>query len=682
MNSKFNFIIKCLAFFNIFFVLFLISSISPKYLAAKSKSSLKPTKSFHRSIIKENFFSITSFTKRKNLRTSRKVPLNSRNLIAIWKNLTPASKCKNIPYFMEEVLSYEQAHGSKRKQFIDLLRSEFVGNDTHCLFLVHAWVLENKAEIQDSDIFHKLRYLYPFIEPEKESFRQDILNFYATILQARFKLKEINYTRLEKYCIHIQAESICNLIQFQNYVDSLIKQILTKSQGGVSKKDYEFIHRKIKKLLRKPIHDPNIKEKSSKKTQEKYRSIPFYYALAPKLSYQLYLLHLPLVATSIAKEQILYLKVHHSSIKSLEKNIPFYLVASNQYSEALQFVKDKKIKDMPHATLLDWSILGQDYKGVLHILKKSREEFDTNYAIMNIWLSCTTTGKVEKKVLKYLTLALKLNSRNSTSRVNYEGIKQASNFLLKMGGKYIYRAKRKSNEKLAYLGYCLQARAVQSILSFNPIRAGKIAENIMYIAQENEWLFLEYQATLLYGWAMLMQKKTYPARISFVKANSIPNKEISDLVFPYSRMLGLINIYNLKKSYTRAGRIMEAIYKKKNHDIENHSIAFLQYWLPHVAFQEKSYFNQLVFYANKTGTRGQKLLNNYKDINRRAKNQVYFESFADFFNNVQQDYRDTKFLYNRLYIREHWQKYEKKLAKTRHKSQALYPILLLPPLTK
>ncbi|MBE7437923.1 MAG: hypothetical protein HS115_05640 [Spirochaetales bacterium] len=285
----------------------------------------------------------------------------------------------------------------------------------------------------------------------------------------------------------------------------------------------------------------------------------FFRLQARRICDELYRSGLPLEAALLADR--LTHGEDHFDMKELQRQIPVYLAGSGDFSSAARFAA----RTHPQSTLLDlvrldWLILAGEYNEALNLIAARGPEKLIRTGYVDYWTRFPVSAEGNR--LKAAML-LYLNGQARDAAVALEKIKD-------------FKGKTPEGEPEAMFA---RLRLVQMIMRDNPALAQKIAEDISYEAQEHGWDILEYQATVLDGWARYFQKEYYKAIINFQKSQGIVKGEKRRLISDYSRLLG---IFAARRAMAPAGNHRPQI-ASLNAFLQRHpyheSIYILRDWL-------------------------------------------------------------------------------------------------------
>ena len=244
--------------------------------------------------------------------------------------------------------------------------------------------------------------------------------------------------------------------------------------------------------------------------------------LAGHVPEHLFALGLPLEAALLAD------RLAEGENNALRRQVSYYLTAAGDFQAARSYssVYPHQSRAMQLNAELDWLTLSGNYRGAIRlILKESPDHFApqsmTRHA--DYW----TEFRMRPEVVRLrLALLLFLAGDKRKAVTALEGLREFSG-----------TAYRGEPEK-----HLARLRLAQIVLKENPELAQKIAEDITYLAQEKDWRILEYQATLLDGWANYYLKNNYRALICFTKAGGILQGENRQYATQYSHLMGTLAV--------------------------------------------------------------------------------------------------------------------------------------------
>lgn len=245
----------------------------------------------------------------------------------------------------------------------------------------------------------------------------------------------------------------------------------------------------------------------------------FFHKLGGDTPARLARLRMPLEA-AILQERMIQ-NIDEPWANELRARIPFYLAAAGDFASALRYTDTRQAVrrlDLRMARL-DWMVLSGRYKPAIEMLT---ELIETNVDLSALQGKDPWTGFSYSKEGLRLRLAMVLHLAGDSARAA-----RALEMLKDSTGK------TDAGEPIALYS---RIRLAQILLKDRPELAHKLAEDVMYEAQAQNWPLLEYQATVLDGWALVLSKQYFPAVVNFTKAQGILPNAPSE----YSRMLGLM----------------------------------------------------------------------------------------------------------------------------------------------
>lgn len=245
----------------------------------------------------------------------------------------------------------------------------------------------------------------------------------------------------------------------------------------------------------------------------------FFHRLGMQVPERLARLRMPLEA-AILQERML-LGIDEPWANELRARIPFYLAAAGDFASALRYTDSRQAMrrlDLRMARL-DWMILSGRYKPAVEMLT---ELIEGNVDLSGLSGKDPWTGFSYSREGLRLRLAMVLHLAGDSARAA-----RALEMLNNSTGK------TDAGEPIALYA---KIRLAQILLKDRPELAHKLAEDVMYEAQAQNWPLLEYQATVLDGWALVLAKQYFPAVVNFTKAQGILPNPPSE----YSRLLGMM----------------------------------------------------------------------------------------------------------------------------------------------
>lgn len=360
------------------------------------------------------------------------------------------------------------------------------------------------------------------------------------------------YSDLLLSCNMNHMQSACNLAQ-------LVREVNRVSlAGNVGERDYQKILELMKPYLsRRQIRPPFMTYGG--------RHIPD----------RLVSLGLPLEA-AIFTERVVY-NDETELAGRMRFRIPLYLAAAADFRSAVRYSNRYHPSEMPEIlnARLDWMILSQNYRGAIDLLSHhgpvnltgSRMAGMTDY-----W-----TGFSYSPGVASIKLALLLYLAGDE-----KGALGVLDKLADIPG---------NDDRGAPYKHSVRLRMAQVLLLSNTDLAQKIAEDISYISQEKGWVELEYQATVMDGWARYYQKNYYKSLVNFIKARGIyySIKE-RDHISPYSRLLGFLSVKRKMNAMGDYSAVIEGIEKLLSREPYNRAIYTILKWAP--AHADNDYFRE------------------------------------------------------------------------------------------
>ncbi|MCB1170063.1 MAG: hypothetical protein KDK25_07005 [Leptospiraceae bacterium] len=257
------------------------------------------------------------------------------------------------------------------------------------------------------------------------------------------------------------------------------------------------------------------------------RFIPFFGYLASPLPELLGRMGLPLEAAILAAGMV----KSQPDRQDLKKEVARYLTMAGDYRSALKYEEKASSGKTDLATTLkhlDWLILGGDYGGATELILKQTPDRLGSQKGRDVWVGLPRNGDVMRIRLAGL--------------VFLEGDK-------KRAGQLLHDFVKKDTESKRAETLVARLRIAQMLLGSEPELAHKIAEDVTYIAQARGLEVIEYQATVLDGWALFFLNKNYNAMINFIKARGILTGKNRTLTPDFSREAGM---YFLKRRMSQA----------------------------------------------------------------------------------------------------------------------------------
>ncbi len=256
------------------------------------------------------------------------------------------------------------------------------------------------------------------------------------------------------------------------------------------------------------------------------RYIPFFSILARPMPELLTRLGLPLEAGILAAG----MARSDSSDTALKQSVPRYLTMAGDYKSALRYdeqIQSGKTTLTNTLKRLDWLILAGEYEAASNLILKEKPDQLGSQKGRDVWVGLGRNGDVMRIRLAAL--------------VFLQGDK-------KRAGQLLHDFSKKDPESKRAETLVARLRIAQMVLSTNAELAHKIAEDVTYISQARGLEVIEYQATVLDGWALFFLNKNYNAMINFIKARGILTGENRTLTPDFSRQAGM---YFLQRRMSR-----------------------------------------------------------------------------------------------------------------------------------
>lgn len=256
---------------------------------------------------------------------------------------------------------------------------------------------------------------------------------------------------------------------------------------------------------------------------------PFYVALGAGLPERLYAIGLPLEGAILAERMTsAQRKQPTARERQIRGRIPYYLASAADFDSALRFADRISGDGVLTNARLDWMILAGRYNEALNYITKTGAARLTNrnYAGDRDYWSGFSTSRQELQLRSAMLLYLAGD------------VKKAAAALERLTD---MRGRTSTNEPA---GQYARLRLAQILLRENPKLAHKLAEDVTYIAQANEWHVLEYRATVIDGWAYIYMNQPYRGVINFIKARGILPAHLKQHGAEYTRLLGLLTARN------------------------------------------------------------------------------------------------------------------------------------------
>jgi len=293
------------------------------------------------------------------------------------------------------------------------------------------------------------------------------------------------------------------------------------------------------------------------------RNPPFYLETAFHIPEQLYRMGFSLEAGILAGEMIRFRSTRRAYL--LGSDIPFYLSTAGDFQTAAGIAKRNSRFKLPGYKnyLIDWMLFGGDYDGAA----KEISETEPEVLVAGFYRGATPYWMdLPPAIAMQMKLALALHLAGDSKKAI-----EALEILAESG------EKNRHGEPIKYYA---RLRLSQILMEANPILAQKIAEDVSYIAQEKDWAYLEYHATILDGWAQYFKKGYFYAVVSFIKAGGILPVAKRSAVDDTIRLLGLLAAYNKMNPRMNQNRLIHKIHSAIRKKPYNEAVSFIKYWSP------------------------------------------------------------------------------------------------------
>jgi len=292
---------------------------------------------------------------------------------------------------------------------------------------------------------------------------------------------------------------------------------------------------------------------------------PFYERLGSGLPERLNRLRLPLEA-AIFQERMLR-GVDSAFADESRAKIPFYLSIAGDFASALRYTETRTgLRNLDfRMARIDWMILSGRYKDAVDVLT---ELIEGNVDLSTLVGKDPWTGFQYSREGLRLRLAMVLHLAGDSSRAA-----RALDMLKESHGR------TDLGEPIAEYS---KIRLAQILLKDRPELAHKIAEDVTYDAQAQNWVQLEYLATILDVWALYYSKQYFPAVVNFTKAGGI----MANAPAEYSRLLGLMVSQNALAPASPQGMIVARLKQILTARPYHRAIYTIRDWTPEDAGQD------------------------------------------------------------------------------------------------
>lgn len=348
-----------------------------------------------------------------------------------------------------------------------------------------------------------------------------ILDFQIAMLRAAIQGK----VAPSAGCMQI-SRSLCDWIEFASFAEKV------SSQKTIDDQDL----RKIEQMSSPFVFEDQV--------------IPFQYFAATNLPRQLAGLGFPLEAAIIARR--ISASSTESAARQLNNEIPAYLAMAGDYRTAISFAartNPDRFEERAHLYFLN-----REYDEAAKLLTNIKPE---------------TVATEQRDPWTGLMASEGLWKSRLASAILLAGDKK------KAGALFQKISSPKTEE-----GSLARLRMAQVILDENPKLAQTIAEDVSYIAQANDWWILEYQATVLDGWALYRLGKYYHAVINFTKAAGILKGQDKQYTDDLSRQFGMMMANRAMRPGANYNAYIDRILLGFMSRKEDSPYWFLTAWLP------------------------------------------------------------------------------------------------------
>lgn len=453
------------------------------------------------------------------------VVLEGDRLTQEWSRLDTDERRMLLPYLLE----YGEQVRGERSRIQELLRGS--GDP-----LIHTYSLIVAAMFKVEGANRRRIALRGLQNRSRAPHHRRLVDFYM-LLEAGRAGTRIPFENWRSICGVPGHGSLCTLNLFGGGVERLA------ASSRLSSADLNEILQLGRPLLApRPIHPP------------------FFTILAASLPDQLFSLGLPLEAAILAD------RIAEPGDGTLLRKVPRFLSGAADFHSALRYLA----KNVPDGDVrlnnarLDWMILAGQYQEAIRLILEEGPDKLASGPMANeidFW-----TGFRYRPEVFRLRLALLLYLAGDVKKAA-----RALERLREFSGT-VYKGEPEK--------YFARLRLAQILIRDNPRLSQKIAEDTVYIAQANEWHLLEYQATLLNGWAHYFLKNYYQALVAFTKSQGILGSENARYDLKYSRLLGVLAVRNKMRPGGNHSRLIDALGKLCLGRPYNEAIYMMREWMP------------------------------------------------------------------------------------------------------
>ncbi|MCR9144254.1 MAG: hypothetical protein NXI24_18555 [bacterium] len=462
----------------------------------------------------------------------REISLSRDRVASEWPRLSLADKRLLAPYLIEHGAA--PAGAGRRAEFQGLLDSE------QDAFLATASRIAT-VYFATGDAATRIKGLQRV--QKMSATGRNLGAFFVAVENARMGRK-VPAARFQSICRYPSQRRLCQLVKLGSVVESA-----RAWKSFASKRLYEIMGPGRPFLGRNPWRPP------------------FYSAVAGRIPEALFSVGMPLEAAILAERMTGSLPNPEKRDRAIRARIPYYLAAAADFDSAVRFSDKLSGDGVLRNARLDWLILAGRYREALNYITKAGPASlaNRNYAGDQDYWSGFSTSREELQLRSAMLLYLAGD------------VKKSAEALERLTG---IRGRTSTNEPA---GQYARLRLAQILLRENPALAHKLAEDVTYIAQANEWHVLEYRATVIDGWAYIYMNKPYRGVINFIKARGILPAHLKQHGAEYSRLLGLLTARNRMNARGNYSELIKAINKLLQRRPYNEAVFAIREWAPREA---------------------------------------------------------------------------------------------------
>lgn len=462
----------------------------------------------------------------------REISLARTNLKAEWPKLTLADKQLLVPYLID--YASESAGAGRRGEIQALLNSERDAFLTAGSRIAAVYFATGDAATRIKGLSK--------VQAAGATART-LAGFFIAVETARMG-RSVPAARFNGICKFRSQRHLCELVKLSRAAESSAKW-----KAFHSDRLYEIMR------LGRPLLGRNPWRPA------------FYSEVGGRIPERLFAAGLPLEAAILAERMTGATRTMTARDRKIRARIPYYLAAAADFDSALRFSDKLSGDGVLRNARLDWLILAGRYREALNYITKTGAASlaNRNYAGDRDYWSGFSTSREELQLRSAMLLYLAGD------------VKKAAAALERLTG----IAGRTSTNEPA--GQYARLRLAQILLRENPELAHKLAEDVTYIAQANEWHVLEYRATVIDGWAYIYKNKPYRGVINFIKARGILPAHLKQHGAEYSRLLGLLtarNRMNARGNYSALIKQINTLLQRRPY---NEAIFAIREWAPREA---------------------------------------------------------------------------------------------------